>query len=431
MLYGIQDIARNAVGLTSGSENLRNGEFWALSDVSFEVKKGETLGIIGANGSGKTTLLKLFNGIFMPDKGRIEISGKVGALIEVGAGFHPMLTGRENIYVNGSILGMSKKEIDKKFDEIVDFADIGDFIDSPVKHYSSGMYVRLGFAVAVHSEPDILLIDEVLAVGDASFQNKCFKKLSEFKREGKTIILVTHDMDAIVKHCDSAILLENGRIVKRGNPNDVVNQYYKATLGWGTQSFQKEVAVNEESCKVALANQNISGLKEFLQEVYSDDRSIYRRSYNKDEQRFGDRQAEIIDYLIVNKDNYDPTIIQSGDKIDLYLKIKYHNAIENLRYGFLVKTSDGVKIYGWNTQFGGIPVQPAKKGGILVMKFSIKMDLAGGDFFIDIGFDELINGNPVTIDKRFDFIHLFVKARKTFTGLVELESSYEEIKVGD
>ena len=170
MMYGMQDIARNSIGLKSCSDTLREGEFWALNDVSFEVKKGETLGIVGANGSGKSTLLKLLNGIFMPDKGRIEINGRVGALIEVGAGFHPMLTGRENIYVNGAILGMSKKEIDKKFDEIVDFADIGDFIDSPVKHYSSGMYVRLGFAIASHADLDILMVDEVLAVGDFRFK---------------------------------------------------------------------------------------------------------------------------------------------------------------------------------------------------------------------------------------------------------------------
>ncbi|MCK4325438.1 ABC transporter ATP-binding protein, partial [bacterium] len=163
MLYGTVDIARSTLGLLPHSGQLRVGEFWAVDDVSFELKRGETLGIIGPNGAGKTTVLKMLNGIFMPDKGKIIIKGRVGALIEVGAGFHPMLTGRENIYINGTILGMSKREIDKKFDDIVNFADIGDFIDSPVKHYSSGMYVRLGFAIAIHCEPDILLVDEVLA----------------------------------------------------------------------------------------------------------------------------------------------------------------------------------------------------------------------------------------------------------------------------
>src|SRR6266498_3986697 len=212
MSYGIRDIARNAIGMTTNPGKLRDGEFWALNDVSFEIMKGETLGIIGANGSGKSTMLKLLNGIFMPDKGRIEITGRVGALIEVGAGFHPMLTGRENIYVNGAILGMCKKEIDAKMDEIVDFADIGDFIDAPVKHYSSGMYVRLGFAIAAHCEPDILLIDEVLAVGDIDFRMKCVEVIKKFQALGKTIIFVSHEMSTIKKICQRCIWIKEAKI---------------------------------------------------------------------------------------------------------------------------------------------------------------------------------------------------------------------------
>ena len=225
MLYGVHDIARNTLGLSSQSERLRDGEFWAVDDVSFEVKRGETLGIIGPNGSGKSTMLKLINGIFMPDKGRIEIKGRVGALIEVGAGFHPMLNGRENIYVNGAILGMSKKEIDRKFDEIVDFADIGDFIDAPVKHYSSGMVVRLGFAIAVHCEPDILLVDEVLAVGDLAFALKCYRKMSEFRQNGGTVFLVSHNMQAIRNVCKKAVWLSSGKICEAGDVHSVCESY--------------------------------------------------------------------------------------------------------------------------------------------------------------------------------------------------------------
>ncbi|GBE39708.1 teichoic acids export ATP-binding protein TagH [bacterium BMS3Bbin08] len=225
MLYGVHDIARNTLGLSSQSERLRDGEFWAVDDVSFEVKRGETLGIIGPNGSGKSTMLKLINGIFMPDKGRIEIKGRVGALIEVGAGFHPMLNGRENIYVNGAILGMSKKEIDKKFDEIVDFADIGEFIDAPVKHYSSGMVVRLGFAIAVHCEPDILLVDEVLAVGDVGFQNKCFNKVGELRKKGVTTILVSHNMHIISAFTINALVLNNSRATYFDSVVDAIKEY--------------------------------------------------------------------------------------------------------------------------------------------------------------------------------------------------------------
>lgn len=227
MLYGIKDIGRNMLGLSSHSEKLRRDEFWAVDDVSFEVKKGETLGIIGPNGSGKTTLLKMLNGIFWPDKGKITVKGRVGALIEVGAGFHPLLTGRENIYINAAILGMTKEEVDEKFDSIVEFADIGDFIDVPVKFYSSGMYVRLGFAVAVHCEPDILLVDEVLAVGDEGFQNKCFNKIGELKKNGTTTILVSHNMHIISTFAEKVIFLNNGNAKYFKSVAEGIREYTK------------------------------------------------------------------------------------------------------------------------------------------------------------------------------------------------------------
>jgi ABC-type polysaccharide/polyol phosphate transport system ATPase subunit len=207
---------------------LRKDEFWALDDVSFEVRRGETLGIIGPNGSGKSTILKMLNGIYMPDNGKIEINGRVGALIEIGAGFHPMLTGRENIYVNGAILGMDKEEMDEKFDDIVEFADIGDFIDTPVKFYSSGMFVRLGFAVAVHCEPEILLVDEVLSVGDMSFQKKCADKIDELMSLNKAIIVVSHSLYRIESMCQRAIWLNKGHEVKQGPTIDVINAYLNA-----------------------------------------------------------------------------------------------------------------------------------------------------------------------------------------------------------
>lgn len=225
MLYGVKDIGRNILGMSSHSDKLRKNEFWALNDVSFELKKGETLGIIGPNGSGKTSLLKMLNGIFWPDKGKITTKGKVGALIEVGAGFHLLLTGRENVYINAAILGMAKKEVDKKFDSIVEFADIGDFLDTPVKYYSSGMFVRLGFAVAVHAEPDILLVDEVLAVGDMNFQRKCFETMKSKIEEGMSLVLVTHSMHSLLGNVEKTILLNNGKMHFMGPTKDAVSLY--------------------------------------------------------------------------------------------------------------------------------------------------------------------------------------------------------------
>jgi lipopolysaccharide transport system ATP-binding protein len=225
MLYGVKDIAKNTLGMSSNSGTLRKKEFWAVDNISFEVKKGETLGIIGPNGSGKTTILKMLNGIFWPDKGKITIKGKTGALISVGAGFHPMLTGRENIYLNGAILGMSRDEVSRKFDDIVEFADIGDFLDTPVKFYSSGMFVRLGFSVAVHCDPDVLLVDEVLSVGDEKFRRKAFYKMEDLLKKA-TIVIVSHNLFQINKLCNKVIYLNGGIIKAKGNVEESIAKYY-------------------------------------------------------------------------------------------------------------------------------------------------------------------------------------------------------------
>lgn len=230
MFYGAIDVCKSMMGIESSTAILRKGEFWSVDNVSLELKRGETLGIIGANGSGKTTLLRMLNGIFQPDKGRIEVNGRIGALIAVGAGFHPLLTGRENIYLNGAILGMSRKEIDQKFDEIVEFAEIGEAIDAPVKHYSSGMYVRLGFAVAINIEPDILLIDEILAVGDREFQIKCYQKLQKVKQKGTAIILVAHNEYTIREQAQRCAYLKNGRLEYLGPTEEGISLYIKETL---------------------------------------------------------------------------------------------------------------------------------------------------------------------------------------------------------
>ena len=239
MLYGLKDLGRNAIGMRSNSETLRPDEFWAVNDVSFEIKRGESVGLIGPNGSGKTTLLKMLNGIFWPDRGAISVRGRVGALIAVGAGFHPLLTGRENVYVNGAILGMSKAEVDKAYDSIVDFANISEFIDSPVKHYSSGMFVRLGFAVAVHANPDVMLVDEVLAVGDRGFQTKCFKRMGELRENGTTFIVVAHNMHVIAGFCDWVALLQKGKMTRFDNMFEGIREYTRLFMGGDSDGIEK------------------------------------------------------------------------------------------------------------------------------------------------------------------------------------------------
>ena len=241
LFYGVQDIASELVGVRKDNNQLRQKEFWALQDVSFELKRGESLGLVGANGSGKTTLLRIISGLIKPDRGSVKITGKVAPLIALGAGFNPILTGRENIYVNMSILGLSKEEIDERFDEVVDFAEIGDAIDAPVQTYSSGMAARLGFACAIHTDPDILLIDEVLAVGDIKFRVKCYRRLVKLLENNTSFILVSHNPHSILGICNYSVYLNKGILITWDNTNLVMSEYQK-------QISQKYIRQNVKTC---------------------------------------------------------------------------------------------------------------------------------------------------------------------------------------
>uniref|UniRef100_B8HXH1 ABC transporter related n=1 Tax=Cyanothece sp. (strain PCC 7425 / ATCC 29141) TaxID=395961 RepID=B8HXH1_CYAP4 len=238
-VYGLRDIGAEILGIRQESDNIRKHEFWALRDINFAVKRGESIGLIGANGSGKTTLLRIIGGLFKPDRGRVRIKGRVAALIALGAGFNPVLTGRENVFINMSILGLSKREIQKKFEEVIDFADVWDAIDSPVRTYSSGMQARLGFACAIHTEPDVLLIDEVLSVGDARFRAKCYRKLADLRQNGTSFILVSHSANAVLNICDTAVYLSKGQLILWDNSQDVMQRYEADLLAASKQDLQQ------------------------------------------------------------------------------------------------------------------------------------------------------------------------------------------------
>lgn len=248
MIYGVQDIFKDWVGVYSDRGVLRPSEAWALEDISFELKRGETIGIIGKNGAGKSTLLRLLNGIYPPDKGRIEVRGRIAAMIALGAGFHPHLTGRENIFLSGSVLGMSKREVQSKLDLIIDFADIEEFIDAPVASYSSGMYVRLGFAIATHAPIEILLADEVLAVGDLTFKVKSFNRIGELRKQGVSTLLVSHDMAQVSMFCNQVLLMDHGQVQYLGEVEKGVELYLRDFL-YGLDSsgvIEKPVMGNED-----------------------------------------------------------------------------------------------------------------------------------------------------------------------------------------
>jgi ABC-type polysaccharide/polyol phosphate transport system ATPase subunit len=390
MVYGVRDIAMNMFGLRTNSSSLRKGEFWALNNLSFQVKEGETLGIIGPNGSGKSTLLKLINGIFMPDTGMLEILGSVGALIEVGAGFHPLLSGRENVYVNGAILGMSKREIDERFDEIVDFADIGDFIDAPVKHYSSGMYVRLGFSIAVHSAPDILLVDEVLAVGDINFQVKCFRKIAEFKEQGKTIIMVTHDMTAIQRHTDRVLLLNRGRLEADDTPENIVGKYLSLMSGSSDSSSSEKGSI-------------VENLK--------DDICYKKSGYNINEFRYGNGAARIVDYNLLDKEERPIDCIISGEPFIFKLKVKFLNHVSDHIHGLRITGEGGVEIINDNTlHYKDLTVKPQNNGDILWVKHTVTLSLSPGIYTFSVGVATTSKGEVIAVDRRYDIARFRVKA---------------------
>ena len=262
MAYGIADLTRNLIGIKSDSTTLKRDEFWALKNLSFELRKGETLGLIGLNGSGKTTLLRILAGIFPPDAGEIIIRGRVGALIALGAGFHPHMTGRENVYLNGSLLGMSLKEIDSKYNSIVSFSEIGEFIDAPVSTYSSGMWVRLGFAVAAYLNPKILLVDEILSVGDSAFRRKCIQHMKRFIDNGGTCVFVSHDMHMVQSFCSTCLLLNHGELKYIGETSKALNQYFEKQKTQKTKHFDRVCFSTNDENPVTIENITVSPLND-------------------------------------------------------------------------------------------------------------------------------------------------------------------------
>jgi lipopolysaccharide transport system ATP-binding protein len=316
--WAIQTIQRRA--------NLRE-PFWALRDVSFSVEQGEMLGIIGENGAGKSTVLKLISRILEPTTGRVTVQGRVSALIELGAGFHPDLTGRENIYLNGSILGLSKREMDRQFAAIVDFAELERFIDTPVKHYSSGMYARLGFAVAIHVHPDVLLIDEVLAVGDEAFQKKCLERVATIKAQGKTIIFVSHNLDLIRAFCTSALWLDQGVVQARGRTGRVIDSYLKHIA---TQSEWQQERPNDQTPR---------------------------------ENRWGNQAVEIIGVDLLDAEGYPRRIFETGEAMVARIRYVAHQEVKSPVFGVAIHRADGTHVNGPNTRLSGFPIERLQGAG--------------------------------------------------------------------
>ena len=405
-------------------------EFWALQDISFNLPKGETLGVVGRNGSGKSTLLQIIAGTLSPTQGTVNIQGRVAALLELGAGFNGDFTGRENVYLNGALLGLTKEEIDNKLDDILAFADIGHFINTPVKTYSSGMMVRLAFAVQAQIDPEILIVDEALAVGDAKFQAKCFARLKQLKNDGTSILFVSHATEQIITHCDKALLLNDGSIVDNGAPKDIVNQYLDLLFGKSSSTNTKRAVEDDHIKSASEIEKNQTERFNVSQEVepvvtLEEFGFEKRNNYNANEFRWGDRTAEIQDFSLVQGENLYPYSVSGNGNMKFKFLVKFNSTIFRPIFGFAVKTKDGITIYNTNTNILEIPfIEVGEEGKSYTVNIELPMRLFQGDYFISIGLASYnTSGEVVPHDRRYDSIHIAVEPTPEFLGLVNLEAS--------
>lgn len=365
--------------------------FPALRGVSFSVPKGCTYGVIGRNGSGKSTLLKLVAGITRPNEGSVTVDGRISALIELGAGFHPEISGRENVFINGIMLGLSKREIQRRFDEIVEFAELKDFIDAPVKTYSSGMYMRLGFAVAIHVDPEVLLIDEVLAVGDQGFTVKCLDKFAEFRRRNKTILLVTHSLDIVEKFCDRALWLDKGKTLAEGEPKRVVASYLLDVGRDEEAQLAKQDAAAVASVGTVGAADG-AGTRGDFSAMPSDVVDTPANMFQATEGRWGSREVEITEVTLHGADAQVSHVFQSGDAMEVRLKTRAHQALKDFVFGVGLFNADGLCCYGTNTYIEEL--EPSEMSGDGEIRFRIKsLDLVEGTYKIDVAAHRL-DGYP-------------------------------------
>jgi ABC-type polysaccharide/polyol phosphate transport system ATPase subunit len=365
--------------------------FEALKGVSFDVPIGKTFGIVGRNGSGKSTMLKLIAGIGRPTSGDVQVHGRVSALIELGAGFHPEISGRDNVFINGMMLGLSKREIASRFDEIVAFAELEDFIDDPVKTYSSGMYMRLGFSVAINVDPDVLLVDEVLAVGDEAFTHKCLDKFADFRRRGRTVLLVTHSLDMVTRFCDEAIWLDHGVVRGQGDPRRVIDAYLM------------DVAAAENKALGRITTVPASAQPEEPADMMT-----------AVEGRWGSREAEILTVEFVGADGTAAHVFESGEALAIRMRVRAHQPLQDFVFGVALFSADGVCCYGTNTDIEG--AEPREFAGDAEVGFVIEsLCLVAGTYKVDVA---VHRKNGVPYDYHRSLYTIRVTSRVNETGIV-------------
>ena len=381
-------------------------EHYALNHINFEVQKGETVGIIGTNGSGKSTMLKLITGVLTPSSGNIEVEGRISALLELGAGFNMEYTGIENVYLNGSMIGFSKSEIDAKLKDILDFADIGEFVHQPVKSYSSGMFVRLAFAVAINIDPEILIVDEALSVGDVFFQAKCYRKFEEFKKQGKTILFVSHDLGSITKYCDRAILLNRGEKIFEGTPKETVDIYKKVLVGqFDPSELEQDMDANDIT--------KLSTDKEWKENIQVNPELI----------EYGEKSAEITDYALLDDNGLITNTFMKGSTFSVRMKIAFHEDIKEPIFAFTIKNLQGIELTGTNTMYEKADVPPMKAGETKEVTFTQRLDLQGGEYLVSLGCTGYRDGEFQVYHRLYDVCSLTVISDKNTVGYFDMNST--------
>ncbi len=382
-------------------------EFWALKGVDLTVYKGETVGIVGKNGSGKSTLLQVITGILQPTSGDCKTNGRISALLELGAGFNPEFTGLENARLNASIMGLTRDEFHQKLPDIVDFCGLGDFLHRPVKTYSSGMFVRLAFAVAINMNPDILIVDEALAVGDVRFQRKCFRRIDQLKEQGVSILFVTHSTDSVLQYCDRAIMLDDGELKLTGSPKQVVQAYLE-------MMFESDVDVK--------ASTTVNPDDYSVDFDPTQDNCVAHPSYNANEERWGDGRAKICHYEVFQNGAPTKGLVQRGDNLRIRMSVLFENDVNELIYGITVKTNDGNAVYGTNSRLVGSLPTHQKAGDLVSIEYELTLNLLSGDYFVSLGVaQEHESKDAIPVDRRYDMIHLHVSETQDSFGYAALD----------
>jgi len=399
------DRMKEALGL---SKKKHYKEHFALNHLDLEIKKGETVGIIGTNGSGKSTILKIITGVLNPTGGQVTVDGRISALLELGAGFNMEYNGIENVYLNGTMIGFSKEEIDARLDDILEFADIGEYVHQPVKTYSSGMFVRLAFAVAINIDPEILIVDEALSVGDVFFQAKCYHKFEEFKKQGKTILFVSHDLSSISKYCDRVVLLNKGNKLKEGSPKEMIDIYKRLLVGqYAVDENDETNLLDDEGIKKAAAGKSKNLIK------------------NEDTLEYGNKKAEILECRVYDDSGKLTNGIMKGSEYEIHMKVRFYEDLPAPIFACSIKNALGIEITGTNSMVEKAFLQPVKAGEEKTAVFTQRMQLQGGEYLISLGLTGYEGDNFVVYHRLYDVQNITVISDKNTVGYFDQESRVE------